>query len=57
MRLERLQIIKSKEIEKKETANLKHMELVEANSMLAGSSATSFSKTMLLGLMNVAKNT
>ncbi len=29
MRLEHLQIIKSKEIEKKETANLKHMELVE----------------------------
>jgi hypothetical protein len=36
MRLERLQIIKSKEIEKKETANLKHMELVEANSKVVG---------------------
>jgi hypothetical protein len=36
MRLEHLQIIKSKEIEKKETANLKHMELVEANSKVVG---------------------
>jgi hypothetical protein len=32
MRLEPLQIIKSKEIEKKEIANLKHMELVDSNS-------------------------
>jgi hypothetical protein len=55
-RLERQQIIKSKEIEKKETANLKHMELVEAIARLSGSFATSFSKTMLLGSMNVAKN-
>ena len=31
MRLERLQIIKSKETEKKATANMKHNELVEAN--------------------------
>ena len=56
MRLEHLQIIKSKEIEKKETANLKHMKLVEAIARLSGSSATSFIKTMVLGSMNVAKN-
>ena len=31
LRLERLQIIKSKENEKKETANMKHDELVQAN--------------------------
>jgi hypothetical protein len=31
MRLERLQIIMSKEIEKKETANMKHAKLVDAN--------------------------
>ncbi len=31
MRLERLQIIMSKEIEKKETANMKHAELVDGN--------------------------
>jgi hypothetical protein len=31
MRLERLQIIMSKEIKKKETANMKHAELVDAN--------------------------
>ena len=30
MRLDHLQIIKSKKIQKKETANLKHSELVEA---------------------------
>jgi hypothetical protein len=31
MRLERLQIIMFKEIKKKETANMKHAELVDAN--------------------------
>jgi hypothetical protein len=36
LRLEHLQIIKSKEIEKKTTANMKHEELVTANKLVVG---------------------
>jgi hypothetical protein len=55
MRLECLQIIKSKEIEKKETANLKHMELVEANSKVVGVICIMLQQDNVIGLDECGK--
>jgi hypothetical protein len=50
MRLEHLQIIKSKEIEKKETANPKHMELVETNSKVVGVICNKLQQANVIGV-------